>query len=400
MEFSIINTIKCLTLLEFNTTERISVESVRSQYRKLSSVYHPDVSNKRYKDGERFKELNAAQEYLINNIDLVNQQIATNFSSTGYSSKSNQDPTYTKKQEEARRREEERRRYAEAEAARWKKEAEEAKRRAYEAQRQAEEAKRASEQSRSTGGVGSSTIKWLSNNRIQSFQTMPPKKMTGTRFATVLGENRFSTPFEAWCAITHTYEAPFEENQFTKAGKAIEPKQLAFVRPRFRGTVVTPSDVWGSDYFSQTLGDFFSDTPIFGGMWDYYVKDGGRPVSVLEMKTTNVKNRKYWLEEIPENYALQAALYAYLLRVDQVYMIVTFLTDDDYSRLDSFSCRDTNTAVLPFKLSERYPTFKRDYIDVAADWWKRHVDTGLSPQYDTRARKDMFIVNELKRQSR
>ena len=399
MEISIVNTIKCLTLLEFPTNQAITVEAVRSQYRKISHVYHPDVSNARYKDGERFKELNAAQEYLIENIEIVNKQIAANFASSSQrSTNSGQSSNYARQQEDARRREEAKRRAAEAEAAKWRKAAEDAKRRAEAAQREAENAKKSANQSRaSESGVGNNPIKWLSNNRIQAFQSMPPKKMTGTRFATVLGANRFSTPFEAWCAITHTYEAPFEENQYTKAGKAIEPKQLAYISSKYRGTIVKPSDIWGEDYFSQTLGDFFSDTKIFGGMWDCLLKQGESTVAVFEMKTTNIKNRRYWDEEIPENYALQAALYAYLLRVDQVFMVVSFLDDADYSNLSAFRCNDANTVIIPFTMSEDYPTFKQDYIDPAVDWWKRYVDTGISPPYDEYSRKDSLIVRELKR---
>ena len=36
-----------------------------------------------------------------------------------------------------------------------------------------------------------------------------PRKITGT-FATILGLNPWSTAFEMWCAITKTYEKPFE----------------------------------------------------------------------------------------------------------------------------------------------------------------------------------------------
>lgn len=398
MEFNIVNTIKCLTLLEFPTNKTITVEAIRSQYRKISHVYHPDVSNDRYKDGERFKELSEAQEYLIKNIDIVNRLIASNFATSTGTSGSSQSSDYARQREEARRREEQRRRAAEAEAARWRKEAEEARRQAEAAQREAENARKNASQSRTNeSGVGKNQIKWLSNNRIQVVQSMPPKKMTGTRFATVLGENRFSTPFEVWCAITHTYEAPFEENKYTMAGKSIEPKQLAYISSRFRGKIIKPSDIWGEDYFSQTLGDFFSDTKVFGGMWDFLLKQGENTVAVFEMKTTNIKNKRYWIPKIPENYSLQAALYAYLLGVDQVFMVVSFLEDYDYTNLEAFRCSEKNTVVVPFRLSEYYPTFKRDCIDKAIDWWRRYVDTGISPPYDVRNSKDSTIVMELKR---
>ena len=54
-------------------------------------------------------------------------------------------------------------------------------------------------------------IKWLEGNRIQIAPPKKTKKVTGTRFATILGLNPWSTAFEMWCAITKTYEKPFED---------------------------------------------------------------------------------------------------------------------------------------------------------------------------------------------
>lgn len=51
-------------------------------------------------------------------------------------------------------------------------------------------------------------IKWLEGNRIQIAPPKRTKKITGTRFATILGLNPWSTAFEMWCAITKTYEKP------------------------------------------------------------------------------------------------------------------------------------------------------------------------------------------------
>ena len=73
-------------------------------------------------------------------------------------------------------------------------------------------------------------MQWNENNTIQVTPPRKPKKLTGTRFASVLGLNRWSTPFEIWCACTRTYEAPFEDTIYTKAGKAIEPKQAEYMK--------------------------------------------------------------------------------------------------------------------------------------------------------------------------
>lgn len=73
-------------------------------------------------------------------------------------------------------------------------------------------------------------IKWLEGNRIQIAPPKRTKKITGTRFATILGLNPWSTAFEMWCAITKTYEKPFEDTIYTVAGKTIEPKQARYIR--------------------------------------------------------------------------------------------------------------------------------------------------------------------------
>jgi predicted phage-related endonuclease len=233
---------------------------------------------------------------------------------------------------------------------------------------------------------------WNSDNTILIDPPKKPKKITGTRLGAILGTNRWSTPFEAWCAITRTYEKPFEETIYTRAGKAIEPKQAEFIRTAYGIDLTSPTDVWGKDYFKKTYGDFFPDSRIFGGMWDFLEKDeNGDTVSVFEMKTT--KRAEDWADDIPEYYAIQAALYAYLLGVDQVYMVCTILQEDDYEHPDDFVCTMENTFVRPFKVSERYDM--HEVLTQATHWWNRHVKKGISPAYDETA--DAEILAELRK---
>ena len=118
-----------------------------------------------------------------------------------------------------------------------------------------------------------SDIKWLEGNQIQIAPPKKTKKITGTRFATILGLNPWSTAFEMWCAITKTYEKPFEDTIYTIAGKTIEPKQADHMRKSYGMEITAPADVWGEDYFNKTWGDFFPDNKHLGGMWDYLSKD-------------------------------------------------------------------------------------------------------------------------------
>lgn len=236
-------------------------------------------------------------------------------------------------------------------------------------------------------------MEWLEGNKIKVVPPKRPKKLTATRFATVLGLNPWSTPFEVWCEITRTYQKPFEETIYTAAGKTIESKQAQFMKKSyFMTNIITPTDIYGEDYFNRTYGDFFKDEPIFGGMWDYLLFDENKkPVTVLEMKTT--KRAEDWAKDIPEYYALQAALYAYLLGVDDVIMVASFLSDKDYKDHSQFVPSAKNTITVPFKVSERYPEFKK-LVKKAEKWWKDHVETGISPAFDEKA--DAEILKELR----
>ena len=233
------------------------------------------------------------------------------------------------------------------------------------------------------------------NNHVTIEPPRKTKKLTGTRFAAIFGKNRWSTPFQIWCEVTKTWEKPFVSTKYTEAGKVIEPKQADYmVRSFFMQNLVRPSNIWGEDYFKKTWGDFFPDDAVLGGMWDYLLQDNnGKATAVLEMKTS--QRSEDWQNDIPEYYALQAALYAYLLGVDQVYMVASFLEDADYEHPEDFEPDSRNTIVIPFKLSERYPDFRKRYVIPAYEWWENHVKTGISPDFDEA--KDAEVLRDLRK---
>jgi predicted phage-related endonuclease len=238
-------------------------------------------------------------------------------------------------------------------------------------------------------------IKWV-DRHIEIEPPKKPKKLTATRLGTILGCNPWSTDFEVWCAVTRTYEKPFEDTIYTVAGKTIEPKQAEYMRRSYMmDNLVTPTDKFGEDYFSKTWGDFFHEEPIFGGMWDYLLEgEDGAPEAVLEMKTT--KRSEDWAEDIPEYYAVQAALYAYLLGIEDVIMVASFLEDKDYKNPEKYVPNAKNTITVEFKLHERYPDFE-DKIAQATKWWMNHVETGISPDFDEK--KDEEILKVLRTNS-
>ena len=236
-------------------------------------------------------------------------------------------------------------------------------------------------------------VKWV-DKHIEVAPPKRPKKITGTRLAAIFGLNRWNSPFKTWCEITKTYQEPFEDTKFTIAGKTIEPKQAEFMKRSYAMFhLLTPTEKYGENYFQQTYGDFFPESRIFGGMWDYLDRDeNGNVTTVLEMKTT--QRSEDWEKGVPEYYAIQAALYAYLLGVDDVVMVASFLEPKDYDHPENYKVSVENTITVPFKVSKRYPEFPQ-MIAKAEQWWKDHVETGISPDFDEKV--DADILKELRK---
>ena len=232
-------------------------------------------------------------------------------------------------------------------------------------------------------------INWKENH-IEVEPTKKPKKITGTRLAAILGLNKWNTPFKTWCEITRTYEEPFTDNQYTLAGKTIEPVLLDLLKKRYFMDIKTPTDVYGEDYFKKTWGDFYHESKIFGGMWDAIGDD-----TIIEIKTT--KRVEDWLTDAPEYYKMQAALYAWLSGKENIVFICAFLDDSDYEKPEAFTpVVGKNVIIKEYRLSEMYPNFYDDYIVPAIHFWSDHVETGISPAF---TKADEEIIKALRRET-
>jgi hypothetical protein len=76
-------------------------------------------------------------------------------------------------------------------------------------------------------------------------------------------------------------------------------------------------------------------------------------------------------------------------------MTCSFLEDKDYANPEAFVPNVDNTVVIEFKVSEAFPTFKESYIDPALKFWRDHVLTGISPEFDEK--KDAEILKVLRK---
>lgn len=234
-------------------------------------------------------------------------------------------------------------------------------------------------------------ITFLETNQIKlEKQPKSYKKLTGTRLATVMGLNAWSSPFQAWCEITRTWEDTFTESKYTNAGKVIEPKVIEYLNDVYFMDVQQPEDVYGDDFFKKTWGNFFADKhDILGGMWDGLGED-----FVVEVKTT--KRIEDWVDGIPMYYKLQASLYAWLLGFDKVVVTVSVLQDSDYDNPEDYEPSSDNTQIIEFLLSEEYDDFEEEYIKPALQFWEDYVLTGISPVFDVTKRGDAGIIKDLR----
>ena len=212
--------------------------------------------------------------------------------------------------------------------------------------------------------------------------TKNPKKMTGTRLGAICGLNKWKTPFQAWCEICRVAEEPFEDNKFTIAGKAIEPKLIAWCKTEISPYIYTPEQ-W---FKTKNPGyDFFPENDIFGGMWDAIVLDGplgkGTPVALVEAKTSS--RPQDWLDGVPDSYAIQGLSYIELFGVDTVFFPVALLDPDDYDDPSAFECTDDNTILR--ELSVISPVAGKtiqEHMNYAEDWWAVHVSGNQSPAFN------------------
>ena len=223
-----------------------------------------------------------------------------------------------------------------------------------------------------------SDFTWNSDNTVTVDKiAYKPKKITGMRFAAVLGLNPFDSPFGAWCELTRTAPKPFERTAAMVAGEVIEPKLLDFARSKARLSIIEPADIWGRDYKNATNYDFFPEDPIFGGMWDARIQDKGVVVGILEAKTSS--NPVMWKDEVPEAYALQAQLYAYLSGCFYYHFVVGFMEPEYIEKPKLFVPDDDNTIICHGRVEDDFA----EKLRLARNWYEIHVkDGGVSPKYD------------------
>lgn len=233
------------------------------------------------------------------------------------------------------------------------------------------------------------------------------KKITGSRFASILGLNNFASPFKTWCIMTNIFVDEIDET-LTKAGSVIEPKIHKYI-----------CDKLGINFMQydpkKIQWDVFKENKIFGGIPD------GEPIDdkgnllypnepMLEIKTTSIdsfvykkvgnnfilekdnqgnpivknKNEKKmkWFKNdgniiIPTEYMFQLGLYCYLRNTNDGVFAICFLETNDYVEPEKCNILDRDIRIVKFKLDRS--DFER-FIKYGEQWYKDYIEKGISPK--------------------
>lgn len=230
----------------------------------------------------------------------------------------------------------------------------------------------------------------------------PPKqrlRITGHRVASVLGLNKYQSPFGAWCEITKLVKLPFEDSKYTLAGKAIEPKLIDFVRNRFPN-VMSIEEYYGNNIDKYKWNNFIEDSNIFGGIIDAVAtKEDLKTLTMIVECKTSSKPHLWENNQVPIEYLLQGCEYSYLKKLDRVLFICAFLQDDDYNHPEMFEPNETNTKMVVKKIKDvliEMPngdmiTFD-DAIKYCEEWWEKYIETGISPEFDEKLDKEYLDI--------
>lgn len=214
------------------------------------------------------------------------------------------------------------------------------------------------------------------------------KKITGHRFSSVLGLNKYQTPFGAWCEITGLAKLPFEDNKYTIAGKTIEPKQIAYAKTLFPN-ILSCKEYYGNAFNDYQYSNYKDLNSIFDGVRDFVsTKDDMRTIVMDGECKTSSKPQEWDNNQVPLDYLCQGMLYAYLDKLDRILYVASFLQEIDYAHPENYKVTKDNTKLVVKKLQECYIEIDGEYknidklIEQAEEWWEKYISTGVSPEFD------------------
>lgn len=244
-------------------------------------------------------------------------------------------------------------------------------------------------------------MEWKYNDERNRIVIEPPKqrlRISGHRLPTILGVNKWSTPFQAWCEITKLLKAPFEETKYIVAGRVLEPKIIEYVASKFPN-VVSIEDYYGVNFDKYRYNNFVEDSHIFGGVIDAVsTLDDLKTITMICECKTSSKPQDWTNNQVPVDYLLQGALYSYMKGLDRVLFACTFLDDMDYVHPEKVVVNEENTILVVKKLKDILIEINGEYLnieevmDFGKRWWEEYIETGISPEFDEKADKEYLDI--------
>lgn len=262
---------------------------------------------------------------------------------------------------------------------------------------------------------------YIKNNRIYLSEEYANKnkkyfkKITGSRFASVLNLNQYTSPVQAWCTIVNIYKDEMDPT-LAVVGSTIEPKIRDYVEKvtKIKFKVYNPSEVnW----------NIFND-PVFGGIPDGEPIDNNgnfayaQGLPMLEIKTSSEdklsyekikgsfrikkdannlpivkeigKKKESWFVDkkikVSAEYRLQLLLYMYLRNVKCGMFAVAFLKPEDYVYPKKFDADKHEIHFAELNINDFNNL--ESIIAYARDWYKLYViDNHYSMPLEERDKK-------------
>lgn len=221
-------------------------------------------------------------------------------------------------------------------------------------------------------------------------------KIAGTFLAGIVGRSLWDTPFSIATKILRIYDEDKGDLPALKAGTTLEPIMLNYLNRTGR-LPNTPADTLFPNYEEGSHLDWKShfDDETFSGHVDAiagHVTDAYKGDGIVENKTTT--RPEYWdfVNNIPpENYWLQASLYAHFFGYDTIYFTVGILTPEEQDNPYRFVPSEDNVKVMKVGL---HPEFE-ELFKIAQEWYHNYIDRRYTPIPDMSNPIDVRIVKVL-----
>ena len=214
------------------------------------------------------------------------------------------------------------------------------------------------------------------------------RKVTGTTLSTLVGKSPWGTPFSTACRMLRVYNEDIGDKPAVKAGTILEHVIVDHVNERFGTGIIKGDDIFGKQTEDYTTWASHFDDPDFAGHIDGALTDG----TIVEVKTGG--SPSFWLDKddqpcIPENYHIQASLYARMTGAEELLFIFGHVKPEERSNPYKWEPKDN---IYMFE-SGLHPEID-DYIDLAREFRAEYTTRGRTPKAeDNPANKEAYKID-------